>query len=300
VPLYCARAGDVQPVPAVAQDRTGAACRCCPGQVSWSTRRRCFPSDMTRAEWVVCEPLLPASAWLAVRGGRPARHCMRDIVDAIRYLTHNGPVWRALPADFPPAGTVYYWAAKWQDDGSTTRMNGDLRERVCAAAGRHQQPRRSSPRTPAARRLGGGHRQEVPRNLRRPRCETARLGRRRPGRAGDRGRPHGACEGLRRRLRRARPGDLRPAPVRAALGHHLVARVEVARVGPLFSHPLTASSCMRSWSPRAMASTSSSTVQGSRHAVPGLGRRAARRGCARGLGTQAGRGSARGSGPGAW
>jgi transposase len=41
---------------------------------------------------------------------------MRDIVDAIRYLTHNGPVWRALPADFPPAGTVYWWADKWQAD----------------------------------------------------------------------------------------------------------------------------------------------------------------------------------------
>ena len=39
---------------------------------------------------------------------------MRDIVDGIRYLTHNGPVWRALPADFPPAWTVYWWAAKWQ------------------------------------------------------------------------------------------------------------------------------------------------------------------------------------------
>ncbi len=49
-------------------------------------------------------PLLPAPAWLAGRGGRPARYCMRDIVDAIRYLTHNGPVWRALPADFPPPG----------------------------------------------------------------------------------------------------------------------------------------------------------------------------------------------------
>ncbi len=55
---------------------------------------------MSEAEWAVCEPLLPALAWLAGRGGRPASRCMRDIVDAIRHLTHNGPVWRALPADF--------------------------------------------------------------------------------------------------------------------------------------------------------------------------------------------------------
>jgi transposase len=53
-----------------------------------------------------------APAWLAGRGGRPAGWCMRDIVDALRYLTHNGPVWRALSADFPPAGTVYSWADK--------------------------------------------------------------------------------------------------------------------------------------------------------------------------------------------
>ena len=43
----------------------------------------------------------------ASRGGRPASRCMRDIVDAIGYLTHNGPVWRALPADFRPAGIVH-------------------------------------------------------------------------------------------------------------------------------------------------------------------------------------------------
>jgi putative transposase len=65
---------------------------------------------------------------------------MRDIADAIRYLTHNGPVWRALPADFPPAGTVYWWAGKWQADGSTERMHDDLRERVRLAAGRKPRP----------------------------------------------------------------------------------------------------------------------------------------------------------------
>jgi transposase len=95
---------------------------------------------MTGAEWAVCEPLLPAPAWLAGRGGRPASWCMRDIADAIRYLTHNGPVWRALPADFPPAGTVYWRADKWQADGSAERMHDDLRDRVRAAAGRQAAP----------------------------------------------------------------------------------------------------------------------------------------------------------------
>ena len=104
------------------------ACRCCPAGISRSTRRRPYPSDMTAAEWAVFEPVLPAPAWLAGRGGRRAGWCMRDVVDAIRYLTHNGPVWRALPADFPPAWTVYYWASKWQAEGSTARMHDDLRD----------------------------------------------------------------------------------------------------------------------------------------------------------------------------
>ena len=129
----------VQPAPAPG----AVACRCCPGGISRSTRARRYPSDMSRAEWAVCEPLLPAPAWLAGRGGRPASWCMRDIVDAIRYLTHNGPVWRALPADFPPAGTVYWWADKWQADRSTEQMHADLRE---------PRPGRRWPQQPARRR----------------------------------------------------------------------------------------------------------------------------------------------------
>ena len=136
MPFYPAANRDVQlaPVPGV------VACRCCPGGVSRSIRGRRYPSDMSEAEWAVCEPLLPAPAWLAGRGGRPASWCMRDIADAIRYLTHNGPVWRALPADFPPAGTVYWWMDKWQADGSAEQMHDDLRDRVRAAAGRTAAP----------------------------------------------------------------------------------------------------------------------------------------------------------------
>ena len=136
MPFYPAADRDVQPVSVCG----AVACRCCRGGISRSTRARRYPSDMSEAEWAVCEPLLPAPAWLAGRGGRPASWCMRDIVDAIRYLTHNGPVWRALPADFPPAGTVYWWADKWQADGSAERMHDDLRDRVRAAAGRNAAP----------------------------------------------------------------------------------------------------------------------------------------------------------------
>jgi len=135
VPFYPAADRDVQPAPVRA-----VACRCCPGGVARSIRARRYPSDMTEAEWAVCEPLLPAPAWLAGRGGRPASRCMRDIVDAIRYLTHNGPVWRALPGDFPPAGTVYWWADKRQAGGCTEQMHDDLRERIRLAAGRNAAP----------------------------------------------------------------------------------------------------------------------------------------------------------------
>jgi transposase len=139
VPLYRVPPAAVHSA-AAGQPPVPVACRCCPGGRSRSSRSRRYPSDMADAERAVCEPLLPAPAWLAGKGGRPASHCMRDIVDGIRYLTHNGPVWRALPADFPPAWTVYWRAAKWQASGSVATMHDQLRERVRLLAGRKAAP----------------------------------------------------------------------------------------------------------------------------------------------------------------
>ena len=95
---------------------------------------------MSEAEWTVIEPLLPAPGWTLGRGGSPGIYCRRDIVDAIRYLTHNGPVWRAMPADLPHWRAVYHYVRGWQDSGATRRMHDTLREQVRVLAGRSPGP----------------------------------------------------------------------------------------------------------------------------------------------------------------
>jgi transposase len=104
-----------------------------------SRRRRRYPSDMTDAEWALVAPLIPTGR-PGRRGGRPARHSRRDIVDAIRYLTHNGGVWRALPADFPPWKTVYDYHLRWIADGTVNRIHNMLREQARSVAGRAETP----------------------------------------------------------------------------------------------------------------------------------------------------------------
>ena len=79
------------------------ACACArPG----CARSRRYPSDTTNGEWALLAPLLPVPACQTRAGGRPETNCRRAVVDAIRYVIHNGCVWRALPADFPPWRTV--------------------------------------------------------------------------------------------------------------------------------------------------------------------------------------------------
>jgi len=95
---------------------------------------------MSDAEWAVTEPTLPEPAWKQGRGGRPAEHCRRDIVDAIRYLVKEGIQWRAMPAGFPPWSTTYDYLAGWQESGATAAMHDELREQCRIAAGRRPEP----------------------------------------------------------------------------------------------------------------------------------------------------------------
>lgn len=91
-----------------------------------------YPSDLKDAEWNIISKLLPAGGKL----GRPPSYEKRDILNAIFYLIRQGCTWRGLPHDFPPYRIVFYYFAKWQEDGVWERINHALRDRVRVGSGK--------------------------------------------------------------------------------------------------------------------------------------------------------------------
>ncbi len=71
------------------------------------------PTDLHDAEWAILEPLLPA----AKRRGRP-RADLRQVFNAIRYVTRSGAQWRMVPRDLVPWGTAWSYFRRWRDDGT--------------------------------------------------------------------------------------------------------------------------------------------------------------------------------------
>jgi putative transposase len=99
--------------------------------------RKHYPSDLSDVQWAVVEPWIPAPR----PGGRPRKTDMREVVNAIFYLTREGCSWRALPHDFPPWKTVYNYFEEWKRDGTWDCFLTALRLRVRRAAGRDPDPR---------------------------------------------------------------------------------------------------------------------------------------------------------------
>jgi transposase len=97
-------------------------------------------SSMTDAQWALLEPLLPPPGNTAGRGGRPEKHDRRRVLDAIFYLVRGGIAWRALPAEFPPAKTVYGLFRRWTASGAWARLHDVLRDRARLQAGRDPSP----------------------------------------------------------------------------------------------------------------------------------------------------------------
>ena len=102
--------------------------------------RNSYPSDVTDEQWLIMEPLIPP----ARPGGRPRETDMRQVVNAIFYLTRSGCSWRMLPRDFPPWKTVYNYFEAWKLDGTWDNLVATLREGVRVADGRAPKPSAAS------------------------------------------------------------------------------------------------------------------------------------------------------------
>lgn len=100
------------------------------------TNRQRYPSDLTEERWKAISPMLPGEK----KVGRPRARDLREIVDAINYHFETGCVWRMLPHDFPPWGTVYSYFRKWQRTGVLRTVREELL--------RPARPRRSRPPQP--------------------------------------------------------------------------------------------------------------------------------------------------------
>jgi len=88
--------------------------------------RKAYPTDLTDEQWARIAPLIPP----AIPGGRRRTVDVREVVNAILYLTRTGCQWRALPHDFPPWGTVHYYKRRWRLDGTWQKVHDALREQV--------------------------------------------------------------------------------------------------------------------------------------------------------------------------
>ena len=88
--------------------------------------RQQYPSDLTDEQYAIIEPHVPD----AKHGGRPRTVNMREVINAILYLNRTGCQWRFLPHEFPRKSTVYFYFAKWRDDGTWVLLLKELREAV--------------------------------------------------------------------------------------------------------------------------------------------------------------------------
>lgn len=99
--------------------------------------RKSYPSDLTDPQWAILTDLIPN----ALPGGRPRKHDMREVLNALFYVCREGCSWRALPHDFGvPWKTAYNYFRAWARDGTWEQLVTALNRRVRRAAGRDPDP----------------------------------------------------------------------------------------------------------------------------------------------------------------
>src|ERR1700738_3415851 len=95
-----------------------------------------YPSDLSDAEWLIVEPMIPPA-----KGGGPRRSVnVREVLNGIFYVLWTGCQWQALPRDRPPKSTVHDYLELWNWDGTLERIHHELYMAVREQEGREPSP----------------------------------------------------------------------------------------------------------------------------------------------------------------
>lgn len=70
-----------------------------------------YPSDLTRKQFEVIEPLLKA----ARKKTAPQHEDLRQVFNGVLYLLKEGCRWRSLPHDYPNWNLCYYYYSIWRE-----------------------------------------------------------------------------------------------------------------------------------------------------------------------------------------
>ena len=93
-------------------------------------------TDLTDEQWDMITRFIPPEK----PGGRHRELNLRDVINAILYVTVSGIQWRMLPHDFPNWSSVYGYFWRWRNTGVWQRIHDTLRAQVRQQAGRHKHP----------------------------------------------------------------------------------------------------------------------------------------------------------------
>lgn len=98
--------------------------------------RKSYPSDLTDVQWNLIKPHLPPEK----DRGRPRETDLREVINALMYMSRSGCQWSMLPDGFPPRSTVHDYFTAWRDDGTLDEIMRVLRETIRIKAGRNRLP----------------------------------------------------------------------------------------------------------------------------------------------------------------
>ena len=94
-----------------------------------------YPSDVSDREWAEIERFFEPE-----HIGRPRKHPVRSLYNAIRHVERGGCQWRMSPRDFPPWRAVYMTFWRLRNAGTWVAIHHHLRRQVRIKAGRDPDP----------------------------------------------------------------------------------------------------------------------------------------------------------------